>query len=265
MAVVPPWLNVSPSDFLRAMQAGATAGLQVADLRQRGSLERDRLAQQAALAAAARSEAAAARADNLAFQQWERGELSRQQAADLAAKERIAAAALEERGQLAEAQLGQRSLEAALRAQSERARLGETERHQRAMEETAKGRLELGKEKLKADLERLRDRLNIPARHHLTTIEGKVVATDPITGRSFIAWPPQAAAKASNDDVEILDQPFDLKNLDPRLIQGPFGGPLPPGPFSVGAPSGIPMLPPPSSQPQSKRYVFRDGKLTEVE
>lgn len=248
------------------MQAGATSGLQVAQLRQSGSLERDRLAQQAALAAAERSASAAARqdalaaaaqarADNLAFQQWERGELGRQAAEENAQRERIAMAGLE-----------QRSLESALGRQLDLERLGETERHQRAMEETARDRLEFNRTKLESDLNRLKERLNIPARHHITTIEGKVIATDPLTGKSFIAWPPQAAAKAKDESgEEILDQPFDLKNLDPRLIQGPFGGPLPPGPFSPVVPGAIPLLPPPSSQPQSKRYVFRDGKLTEVE
>lgn len=247
------------------MQSGATSGLQVADLRQRGTLERDRLAQQAALAAAARSEAAAARADNLAFQQWERGELARQAAEENARQERVAMAGLEERGRIAEAQLGQRSLEAMLRSQVASERGRETERHQRAMEETAQGRLELGRTKLEADMNRLKARLDVPTRYHLTTVEGKVIATDPITGESFVAYPkqsPTAATVAPIDvDAEVLPQPFDLKNLDPRLIQGPFGGPMPAGPFSFPGPSPL-QLPAPSAG--SKRYSFSDGKLTEI-
>lgn len=44
---LPPWLNVSPSDFVRAAQAGASAGLEAGALEQRGRSDAARLALEA--------------------------------------------------------------------------------------------------------------------------------------------------------------------------------------------------------------------------
>ena len=43
---IPPWLDVKPSDFTQASEEGARLGLQQADQRQQGQLERERIAAQ---------------------------------------------------------------------------------------------------------------------------------------------------------------------------------------------------------------------------
>lgn len=115
MATIPPWINVSPSDFLQAMQAGAMAGLQVSNLRRSARADADRLAFAAAESEAARADAAARSAAALDFQRWEQEQRSRQAAAEF---------------------------EAGLKSQLELAQQATAQQHYKTMEEAAKGRLE---------------------------------------------------------------------------------------------------------------------------
>lgn len=119
---LPPWLNIQPTDFLQATQAGTAAGINVAELRQRARQQ-----------AAALQEAQARRAQ----EQWEAQERMRFAAQQQAARldqDREEAQALAEyrRGQLAQGM----------------ASVGETERHHKAMEgislEKAREALERG-------------------------------------------------------------------------------------------------------------------------
>lgn len=117
--MIPPWLNIQPTDFLQATQQGTAAGINVAELRQR-----------AAQQAAAIREAQARRAQEA----WEAGERMRfaaQQAAENRVQRQEEAAALAEyrRGQLAmnTQRYGEDDL-------IDRERIAETMRHNKAME-----------------------------------------------------------------------------------------------------------------------------------
>lgn len=207
------------------MQAGATAGLQVADLRQRGSLESARLAQQAALAAAARNEAAAARADQIAFQQWERGELARQAAADAAQRERIAMAGLEKS-----------SRESALERQLELGRDLEARRHNIAQE----GRW---RELDKARADQIKAKLNLPAKLHINVVGRNLIATDPTTGQYQILFTaPEQAPRPGQ--VRISGLPVNTEFPDEfGTVSGPLTDPFILQRLGTNAPMGIPGVP----------------------
>lgn len=240
MAQVPPWLNVSPSDFLRAMQAGATAGLQVADLRQRGSLEADRLAQSAAIAAANRSAAAQAQANSLAFQEWERGELGRQAAEANARQERVAMAGLEQRG-----------LEAGLERQLEMARDLETGRHHRASEER-------WRELDKAQADKIKAQLNLPTKLHINVVGGNLIATDPTTGQHRILFSaPEKPSRPGSTRISGLPVNAEFPE-EFGTVSGPLTDPFILQRLGTNAPSGmgIPGSLPAPQKSGVKRYTF---------
>ena len=71
MANLPPWLDVTPSSFVQAREAGDQMGLQRARLGQEGALESARINQQGALAMAQLHQSAAQAAASLAQKQQE--------------------------------------------------------------------------------------------------------------------------------------------------------------------------------------------------
>ncbi len=117
---LPPWLNVGPTDYLRAVQAGGSAGLGIAESQNR-----------AREAAARRDDAARAAAQ----QQWEFGERMRQAAEEHASKDVLErahldqqAAQLAQQGQYQTGMLGyhNRSLDDAMaRAEMQNQQKGE--------------------------------------------------------------------------------------------------------------------------------------------
>ena len=98
---IPPWLNVSPPDYLRAIQAGGAAGLGIAEARNR------------AREAAARTAEAQRQA---AQREWEFNERMRQAAAEQASGEALKQAQLAQQEKYQEGMLGyhNRSLDDAM-------------------------------------------------------------------------------------------------------------------------------------------------------
>jgi len=181
MAIIPPWLSTSPRDFVAAAQAGASAGAQAAQIRQRGQLEAARLAQAAAMANAARQDAAAARGESLDFRRWEREQMMRQAQAQLAQQAQQNAVTLALRGR-------------ELASKDALAAAGLAMR-----EELGAGNLQLGQERLKAQqahwkemekaaADKVKAQFNLPAKTRIYSYGGTVVGIDEKTGESKILF-----------------------------------------------------------------------------
>ena len=177
MAVIPPWISVSPQAFLQAAQAGAETGLQVANLRQRGALEQARLAQAAAEAAANRSSAETRAGQALDFQRWEREMM-----------DRARAEALAQQGQQAAATLAERGREADLASATNIARAEAAKAHYQQME--------------KRDSDRIKAQLGLPTRLHIGRVGNNVVGTDPFTGKTSVLY-----TAPEDEDVKISGIP----------------------------------------------------------
>lgn len=190
MAVIPPWISVSPRDFLAAAEAGASTGLQVANLRQRGALESARLAQAAAEAAARRSSAEAQHAQSLGFQRWEREMMDQARAAALAQQGAQAGAALAERARAAD--LENAAALAKIEA-AEKAKLGT---------------------------------VDAPRRRHFTTVDGSIISLDPETGESRVEYtsplPRSRTGSLRPPSVTVSGLPI---STDPN-VQGKVSGPI---------------------------------------
>src|SRR5678816_3049513 len=99
---IPPWLNVQPSDYLRAVQAGGAAGLGIAEAQNRAREAANRLA-------AAQQEQAARMQDAqraAAQREWEFGERMRQAAEENASGNALKQQQLEQQGRYQEGMLG---------------------------------------------------------------------------------------------------------------------------------------------------------------
>lgn len=117
---VPPWLNIGPTDYLRAVQAGGSAGLGIAEARNRAreAAARSAAAQQESAARMQESQRAAAQ------REWEFGERMRQAAEENAMGDAFKREQLAQQGRYQEGLLGYNQ-----------GRLGETTAHNMAMEE----------------------------------------------------------------------------------------------------------------------------------
>jgi hypothetical protein len=120
---IPPWLAVNPQDFVRAAQAGASAGMGIAELRQR-QLEAEQRRQ--------------AVARESALREWESQEKMKLAAENLAADRERYAAELASTDAYRNAQLGLRADDIAGQSQ-----------HYTAMEKQAMDRLAFDRDKLK--------------------------------------------------------------------------------------------------------------------
>jgi len=235
MAVIPPWLNVSPSDFLRAMQSGAESGLRVAALRQQGQLETNRLNQIAAEAEARREEAASSRAAALDFQRWEQEQRIRQQAAALAQQAQSQAASLD-----------QRRMEMLLRNRFEMAKAKTAEDREQGQLELGRDRLEAQKEHWKAtedaQSEKIKQQLGLPAKTKINVVGRHVVAINPEDQSVNVLWSsPEAEAGVKLSGVAVnpndpklgrasglLSDPFMQQRLGTNAVTGPVAAPAPP-------------------------------------
>lgn len=191
MAVIPPWISVSPRDFLQAAQAGANIGLQLGSLRQRGAMEQARLAQAAAEAEANR-DAAEARA-NRAFemQRWEREMMDRARSAELAQREKASE----------------------LATSISLARLEAEKAHYKEMEQR--------------DADKVKAQLNLPTRLHIGTIGDSVVGTDPYTGESKVLYTSPAKEKAAKPSgVTVHGLPLNLSDKSLGTLSGPLDNPM---------------------------------------
>lgn len=210
MAIIPPWLNVSPNDFVQAAQAGAATGLQLAGLRQRGALEEARLAQAAAEAEANRSSVEARAAQALSLQQWEREMM-----------DRARAAALAQQGQQAAATLTERVREADLANALGLQRAEATKEHYQQIEENQANKIKAA--------------LNIPVNQHIVKVGNDVIAIDPKTLEQRTVFSAPGKTKASgvtahgvyvtpgNKELGTLSGPIE----NPAILQA-LGTNLPP-------------------------------------
>jgi hypothetical protein len=119
---LPPWLNIQPAQFLQATEAGARAGLSVAELRQQ------------AMARAAQMAEARARAQQ---QAWEFNETMRQRAAEQAALNQHRQSQIEQSRAENQMMMDYRNRQLASGGVDDalaRERFGEVMRHNQAME-----------------------------------------------------------------------------------------------------------------------------------
>lgn len=187
IGTIPPWISVSPRDFLAAAEAGASTGLQVANLRQRGALESARLAQAAAEAAARRSSAEAQASQALGFRQWEREMM-----------DRARTAALAQQGQQAGAALAERAREADMRNAVDLAKLEATEAAKRGT-------------------------LDKPVRWQITKVGDKLFATDPYTRESQLIQhvPASRSATPTKSGIIFHGVKINPDNPDAGTMTGP--------------------------------------------
>jgi len=139
---IPPWLNVGPTDYLRAVQAGGAAGLGIAEAQNRAREAANRLAaaQQESVARMQEAQRAAAQ------REWEFGERMRQAAEENASTDAFRNQQLAQQGRYQEGMLSNK--DRALSDAMERA----------AMQSDAKANMLDLRERHYGDLQELRNR-----------------------------------------------------------------------------------------------------------